>query len=273
MANTQNIFVGTSGYVFPDWAGTFYPRGLERDLWLRYYIEFFSALELNTTFYAIPSLDDMERMASRLPENYHLHIKIPQTLTHHKELTQSEVEHQLKNLSGAVVPLQEKGVVKGFLAQFPISFKNDYSNTEFLKRLLAVLPKPVFIEFRNAQWLDAKVEKLLNDNNAGWVIPDAPNLQNLTQSKPVMTGDTGYIRLHGRNAKDWYSKAKDKDRYNYSYPDDELDEIMNIAKALIHKGGKKVYVYFNNCYHGQAAANARMFAEMMGLISKQPVLI
>ena len=263
----KDIFVGTSGYYFNDWAKNFYPRGLKRDLWLRYYTNFFNSLELNTTFYAIPDVRRMEEMAKKLPEEFNLHIKLPGTITHRRDVSTTEICSIMKNFSDAISPLVGKGIVAGYLAQFPVSFKLNDENLSSLLHIIKISPEPLFVEFRNKNWLDEKIIDIFRENNVGWVIPDAPQIHNLMPDEIIATSDVGYIRLHGRNEKNWYSK--EEDRYDYFYSDEELEEIFKISEQLFHRGVKKVFVYFNNCHRGQAAINAKKFAELIGILPEE----
>ncbi len=268
---TAGLFIGTSGYVFPDWSKSFYPKGLDRSLYLRYYLQYFNALELNTTFYAIPPMQRMAQMADKLPSNFKLHIKLPRMITHRRDISPSEIVKIIRNFSDSISPLIEKGIVKGYLAQFPVSFRFNDENYILLLRLIESAPKPLFVEFRSADWRKERVQKIFTENKIGWVVPDAPRLERLMPNDALSTSDTGYIRLHGRNSENWY--AKDKDRYDYSYSNDELDEIFGIAKKIFHRGAKKVFVYFNNCHRGQAAINAKKFAELIGILPTEKKLL
>lgn len=137
--------------------------------------------------------------------------------------------------------------------------------------MIESVPEPLFVEFRNADWRKERVQKILSENSVGWVVPDAPRIEKLMPNDALATSDTGYIRLHGRNENNWY--AKDKDRYDYSYSDDELHEIFDIAKEIFKRGAKKVFVYFNNCHRGKAAINAKKFAELTGILPKERKLL
>ncbi len=267
----DKIFVGTSGYVFPDWAGTFYPRGLRRELWLRYYIEHFKSLELNTTFYAIPEAKRMADMARKFPDDFNLHIKLPQKITHERGIDIDVVKAVIDRFISSVKPFAEKGILRGYLAQFPFSFRPTRENERFFLAAASLCPRPLFVEFRNKQWLSEATMRRLADEGIGWVVPDVPDVEGLMPNTPILTTGVGYIRLHGRNKVDWYSS--ERDRYNYAYSDDELSDIFNLARSLIEKGAKKVFVYFNNCHFGRAAVNAKKFAQMLGLLPPEQRLL
>ncbi len=268
----HRILVGTSGYVFPDWRGSFYPKGLPQEHWIRYYTSIFNALELNTTFYAIPPRKRMEALAQKLPEGFHLIIKLPRDITH-AQPSRSSLRECFSKLADATEPLQSAGVVDGYLAQFPVSFRAEEGNIDYVSAVAEACDGRVFFEFRNAGWLleleraGSRLERVLRAHGAGWVVPDAPRLPELMPPKPIVTGDAGYIRLHGRNAANWYDE--EKDRYDYLYTSAELTWISELAKELFARGAKKVFVFFNNCHRGKAGLNAKAFAQMIGLVKPE----
>ena len=248
--------------MFPDWARTFYPAGLPRDFWLRYYSSIFNTLELNTTFYAIPSRKQIERMVARLPKDFEMLVKIPQTVTH-RHLPENEMKSELQKLGENLAPADERGIIGGYLAQFPESFKPSGHNREILMNIIEFIRGQKFFEFRNALWQSDNTLKTLRENNVGWVVPDVPKIERLTQPQPIITCPYGYVRLHGKNEQNWYSN--DKDRYDYLYSDDELTIIEELVKELSARDSKKIFIFFNNCHMGKAARNAIKFCEMLGL--------
>ncbi len=258
----KKVRVGTSGFSFPDWAKTFYPAGLPRDLWLRYYSSIFNSLELNTTFYAIPERERIERMVVRLPENFEMLVKIPQNITH-RHLSRREMKSELSKLDESLTPAFEKGIIVGYIAQFPESFKPSEHNREVLMDIIEFIRGQKFFEFRNILWQTDETLSILRENEIGWVIPDVPKIERLTQSQPIITCPYAYVRLHGRNKQNWYSS--EKDRYDYLYSDDELTQIIELVKELSMRDTEKVFVFFNNCHMGKAARNAIKFCEMLGL--------
>ena len=255
----MGIYIGTSGYFFPDWSKTFYPKGLSQRLWLRYYIMHFPALELNSTFYAIPPQERIEKLVSQLPDDFVLTVKVPRSITH-EEPNKKELSDYISELENAIAPAKDKKVFKGFLAQFPVSFRFSRKNFEKLKAIVEALTRPLFVEFRNSSWKNEETMDFLKENDVGWVIPDVPTLPELTRPEPLVTTEVAYLRLHGRNAKNWYGGG---DRYDYFYSDEELGEIAELVR-LISSWTKDTYVFFNNCHMGQAAINAKKFAKMFG---------
>ena len=153
----MGIYIGTSGYFFPDWSKTFYPKGLSQRLWLRYYVMHFPALELNSTFYAIPPQERIEKLVSQLPDDFVLTVKVPRSITH-EESSKKELSNYILELENAIAPAKDKQVFKGFLAQFPVSFRFSRKNFEKLKAIVEALTRPLFVEFRNSSWRNTRRE-------------------------------------------------------------------------------------------------------------------
>ncbi len=263
------IRVGTSGFSFPDWAKTFY-RGVPRDLWLKYYVSLFNSLELNTTFYAVPPPERIERIVAQLPRNFSLTIKAPRKLTHERS-SPSEFLARVAEFERAIAPARRSPVFEGILFQFPVSFIPGRQNLDHLRRLMESIDGKKFFEFRHSGWMDRKVLEFLQNYNAGWVIPDVPDIDDLTKPEPILTSDDGYIRLHGRNRENWY--ASDRDRYDYLYSNSQIDWIMDLVRTLVDRGAKKVFVFFNNCHAGKAAYNALQMMEKLGLYTPPAALL
>lgn len=259
------IFIGTSGFYFPDWAGRFYPAGLPRNKWLSYYTRYFDALELNATFYRIPKKETAKSLSSILPNNFHLIVKIPQSITH--KFDRNKWEYDISKLQEYCHPLEQKGDLKGFLAQFPGSFHRNFENERTLKEIISQLPKPLFVEFRHISWLSDEIQETLAKHSVGWVIPDVPRINGLMPNTPIVIGEVAYIRFHGRNKDGWYSGQ----RYNYLYSKEEMNWILDLARNLA-KEKSKIYIFFNNCYMAQGVANAIHLAKMLGKISDEPIL-
>jgi uncharacterized protein YecE (DUF72 family) len=270
MKDDKKIIFGTSGYHFPDWKSNFYPIDIPASLWLKYYLGIFNALELNTTFYAIPTPDKLAKIAQSLPKNFDLHVKIPQSITH-ETFEEHKIIADFGRLDIALQNFDRTAVNVGYIAQFPMSFTPSEPTIKRLEIIFDTCPKPLFVEFRNKLWIEEGYDEFLSKHEIGWVIPDAPEISNLAQMKPVVTTDTAYIRLHGRNKKRWFEGGDV--RYDYNYSNNELGEIFNFAKLLFSKGAKKTFLYFNNCHHGQAAINAKKFGELIGALHAELRLI
>lgn len=257
----NEIRVGTSGYSFEDWRGAFYPQHLPRGKMLDHYVKHFRTVEINSTYYRIPHPAVMYNMVKKAPEGFDFIVKVPQTFTH-KRLKMAD---DVPAFREAIKPFEEAGNLSGLLAQFPYSFKYGDAALNHISRCReAVDPHPLFVEFRHDSWVNRQMYDRMRSEGIGYVCVDEPQLNGLLKPDLFSTTDTGYIRLHGRNAEHWWTGGNL--RYDYSYSEEELDEWIKKIRKIRTKVAK-LYVYFNNCHIGQAVDNAKSF---MKLLSREP---
>ena len=257
------VWVGTSGFSFPDWSPAFYPKGLPRSEWLLYYAQYFPALELNSSYYAIPKLETMRGLCERTPPGFRFIVKANKKTTH--EHAHEEVAQHFREI---LQPLVEQGKLSGVLAQFPWSFRNTPANRDYLLELTHRTPDVQwFVEFRHRGWIVPVVGDLMRQHGVGFVSVDEPQLEGMVPPVAKATTPTAYVRFHGRNAQAWWSKSPDagRERYNYLYSPDELQEwARKIAK--LGDTAKDIFVFFNNCHAGQAITNAQMMRELLDAV-------
>lgn len=253
------IRVGTSGYSFADWVGPFYPSGTKRSGMLEHYCRYFSTVEINATYYRIPPPQTMQRMAERTPPHFLFTVKLPGALTHKRHRNPEPVE----GFRRAIGPLMEAGKYAGALAQFPYSFHRTPEAESYLEWLGAALPEtPLFAEFRHASWDGADLEACLHKAGLGFCAVDEPSLSGLFPRRALLVGNTAYVRLHGRNSRDWWSGGSR--RYDYLYDEKELEQWSTLITEMATRAGQ-TFVFFNNCHAGHAVLNARMMEELLGL--------
>ncbi len=252
-----SVRVGTSGYSFGDWRGRFYPQEVGKGKMLDYYVQRFATVEINSTYYGIPHPTVMENIARKAPAGFDFTVKVPQSMTHRR----TDLEQDLKAYQECLLPLSERGVLAGLLAQFPYSFKFGPDSLDYLCICAdALRPHRLFAEFRHDGWVNRTMYERLKAHEIGYVAVDEPHLPHLLNPDCFATTDVGYIRLHGRNAEQWWHGGAL--RYDYRYSPDELAEWKVKIDKLRHKV-KAIYVFFNNCHLGQAAANATEFTAMI----------
>ena len=259
-----DIKIGTSGFSYDDWRGVFYPPEIPSGGMLEFYSQYFQTVEINVTYYTIPGLNTFLRLAEKTPATFEFIVKTHQETTHRRK----ENENSIKNLISNLKPLIESNKFKGFLAQFPYSFKNNEQNRKYLidtKKFIG--DHPLFVEFRNYTWLHSQIPVFLSENNIGYVNVDEPRLRGLLPPQDIISNQTGYIRFHGRNSKDWW-QGKGSARYDYEYNQEELKEwLVNISNIL--KKTYKAYIFFNNHPTGKAVKNAQ---QMMEILKKEMIL-
>jgi uncharacterized protein YecE (DUF72 family) len=180
------IWIGTSGYNYPEWRGTFYPERCAAGAMLPYYAERFGTVEINYTFYRMPNVKTLAGWDAQTPAGFAFALKAPQRITHFARLR--EIDDPLRYFLDTTAALGDKrGPV---LFQLPPNFKKD---TGRLGGLLALLPRGIraAFEFRHASWLDDEVYDRLRAANAALCIADSE-----AASTPlVATADWGYLRL------------------------------------------------------------------------------
>jgi len=228
-------YVGTSGWHYDHWRYRFYPQELAKAKWLKFYASHFTTVELNNSFYRLPSEDVFANWRDSSPANFAFAVKVSRFITHIK---------RLKNIQEAVETFLSRARILGeklgpLLYQLP---PNMHRDDDRLESFLSTLPqgmKHVF-EFRHESWLDDRVFEILHKYNAGLCVFDMPSI-----SCPlVATADFAYIRFHGSTG-----------LYFSCYSDEELagwaKRLADLATKL-----KAVYIYFNNDAEAFAVRNA-----------------
>lgn len=251
----MRYLVGTSGYSFDDWVGTFYPEGTQKKDMLERYVEHFRTVEVNYTYYRMPTIRTMESLVRRTPEGFVFWVKANQETTH--KFNRGVAGEFIENIA----PLRGAGKLAGVLLQFPQSFHRTVANRKYLAGALAdFAPLPLAVEFRHRSWEHPDAAEGLRQRNVTLVVPDVPDLRDLYHSSPAVTTATGYLRLHSRTAAKWY--AGGAERYDYNYNEAELAEFIRQWSQLDEPLGE-IFAFFNNCHHGQAAENAEAFRKLV----------
>ena len=254
----RGIIVGTSGYSFADWVGPFYPPGTRSGEFLPYYARHFGAVEVNTTYYRMPSAALLERMERKTPPGFRFLVKLHQSMTH--ELTRDTAIYS--EFRAALAPLRAADKFDGLLAQFPWGFKRTPAALDHLGALRDLLPgDPLFVEFRHDSWNTPDLAPWLKQRALGYCAVDEPALPGLMPPVTHLTADDAYVRFHGRNEATWWGRSGG-DRYDYNYAESELREWVKKIGDLATQA-RRTYLFFNNCHAGQAARNAKLMQELL----------
>ena len=259
------IRFGPAGWEYPDWAGIVYPRpqprGFDR---LRHLARFFTTVEVNATFYRPFPADAAARWCERVADvpEFRFGAKVWRRLTHERDEPYGAEE--VAQARAALDRLQREGRLGAALLQFPWSFKRDEASEEWLRGLLhALAGLPLVVEVRHASWDSPEVLDELAAVGAGIVNVDQPLFHDSIRPGAKATGTIGYVRVHGRNYKDWFRKSAGRDaRYDYLYTAGELEPWAKRIEELAAEV-PDVYVVTNNHFRGQAAANAAMLESMV----------
>jgi uncharacterized protein YecE (DUF72 family) len=254
----EKFIVGTSGYSFADWVGNFYPAGTKQSQMFECYSRHFQAVELNFTFYAMPSQATIQRLVENSPPDFGFWVKANQQLTHGQDRSATA------GFLDALSPMRETNKLLGVLLQFPQSFHRTIENRAFLADASEDFGEvPLAIEFRHRSWQHPSTVEGLRQRNLTLVVPDVPAIPDLYAPPATLTSRTGYLRLHSRDAAKWY--AGRTERYDYLYSDAELKQLVQAWMELEQKTDR-VYAMFNNCHAGRAAQNAEEFRKILGQI-------
>ncbi|MBE9469751.1 MAG: DUF72 domain-containing protein [Chloroflexi bacterium] len=228
-------YIGCSGWHYDHWRGLYYPEGLSRSKWLQFYAQQFNTVELNNSFYRLPTEKAFVTWHESSPHNFAFAVKVSRFITHMKRL--KKVESAMGGFLSRARLLQHK--LGPLLYQLPPNMKR---NDELLQNFLSLLPpeqQHVF-EFRHQSWIDDAVFNILRQYNCGLCIFDMPGFT----CPLVATTDFAYIRFHGS-----------ANLYVSCYSDEELSQWAG-KTAHLGKNLKAIYIYFNNDAQAFAIKNA-----------------
>lgn len=238
-------YIGTSGWQYDHWKGIFYPDKLPKSKWLEFYATYFSTVEVNNSFYRLPSNEIFIKWRTSTPSGFIFTVKVSRYITHIKRL--KTADESMKKFIEHVDCLQDK--LGPLLYQLPPNMKSD-------KELLADFPSFLLrhydhiFEFRNSSWFTDKIFDLLRCYYAGFCVYDMPGIT----CPLIATNSTGYIRFHGNEA-----------LYSSCYTRNEMIVWARRIEAM-GKELSKVYLYFNNDARGYALSNA---TEIVKMLAKQ----
>ncbi|RMG31873.1 MAG: DUF72 domain-containing protein [Gammaproteobacteria bacterium] len=243
MRPRARIRIGTSGWQYPHWRGVVYPRELPTSAWFDFYARHFDTVEVNNTFYRLPSEAAFRHWHDQAPRGFLYALKLSRTITHLKKLKDAR-ESLDRFLAHARLLGRHRGPL---LVQLPPRWK---PNPGRLDAFLGLLPGGwrVAVEVRDARWLCEAVYAVLRAHDAALVIHD------LVEDHPwVETASWGYLRFHGGPAGD----------YAGEYSEAELAAVAERIRDALGRG-HAMYAYFNNDVGGHAFRNALTLKGMLG---------
>jgi uncharacterized protein YecE (DUF72 family) len=294
-----NVYYGTSSWTDPTLLKSkdFYPPDAKKpEERLRFYSQHYPLVEVDATFYALPSERNAGLWAERTPENFVFNVKAFGLMTQHavavkslpepirdmlpeevaskervygRDLPEDAVNAVWDMFSAALRPLAEAGKLGAILYQFPHWFAASRANVAYLRELAERSPAQPAIEFRGAGWMkEGKQERtldLLRDIGATYVVVDEP--QGFKTSVPPVVAatspDLAMIRFHGHNAENWEKRGiSAAERFRYLYTEDELRKWVGPARELAGEA-KQLHILMNNCYADYGVRNAAQFADLL----------
>jgi uncharacterized protein YecE (DUF72 family) len=272
----RRIRVGTAGWSYKDWEGVVYPPQLRREKHpVEYLAQYLDVIEINTSFYGHirPELGKLWcRKAAAVNPGFLFTAKLNRTFTHSPA---AEVE----STSAATIrpdPQEEKPAREGYdalaaegrlgalLAQFPVSFRNTNENRDYLEGLIRRFRDyPLALEVRHSTWNNQGTLRYLGQMGVAFCNIDQPALGRSLGPTEHVTAAVGYVRLHGRNAEQWFEHENAHDRYNYLYTEAELQGWAARIESIAQRA-EKTFVIANNHFEGKAMVNALQLKHMLG---------
>lgn len=240
--NKHKINIGTSGWHYKHWKGTFYPAGIKEAQQLSHYLSMFSTVEINNSFYRLPKPETFAMWHKATPPGFLFAVKASRFITHMKKLNMNRQD--IKKFFDSVKCMKEKvGVI---LFQLPPKWK---VNAERLNNFISILPRRYryAFEFRETSWYNEEVYAILSKFDCAFCMYEL----GYHMSPHEITASFVYVRLHGPGNK-----------YQGSYSDETLKEWANRCRQW-QKQGKDVFVYFDNDQEGYAAFNALTLKKML----------
>jgi len=286
------IAVGTSSWADPGFVAQWYPPGLPARERLPWYAEHFDAVEVNSTFYAVPAGSTVERWVEQTPAGFTFDVKLHKLLSRHsakldslppdlrdraettargRVVLDAALQDALADaVLEAVQPLVDAGKLASFLLQLSPGFAPRCNELDELAPLLERLaPHPVAIELRRNSWTrETRAEetlKWMEAHGAAWVcvdVPDADHLTIMPRLDAVTNPRLAYLRAHGRNAEGYIRGRSVAERFAWRYSDDELEEISGRVRELASQADS-VRVMFNNNRGSDAPVAAERFKELL----------
>jgi uncharacterized protein YecE (DUF72 family) len=223
-------------------------------------------MELNTSFYAPVSRRNCEQWLERTAFNpdFRFTAKLWKRFTH--ERTAVWTADEVKQTRAGLDALHEAGRLGAVLVQFPWSFRNTEENRDWLDEVVSTFHDwPLVLEVRHLSWNEPDVYAELAERGIGFVNIDQPLFANSIAPSARVTSSVGYVRVHGRNYRDWFRKnAGPMERYDYLYPAKELKPWAERTQEMAsHPRVQDVYVVTNNHVRGKGIANAMMLQTML----------
>ena len=296
MSDTPPRFhVGTASWTDPSLiaSAAFYPPGVKSaEERLRFYAEQFDTVEVDSTYYALPSERNAALWAERTPDDFVFHVKAFSLLTTHAaetrrlptaikellspaELAQARLsrpseavrELSFQMFASALEPLRRVNKLGLMVFQFPPWFTATRGNARYIEDCRRRLPADtIAVEFRHASWLaESRRERTLDflrDLGLTYVVVDEPQVKDAVPPLCAVTAPAAYVRFHGQNQEAWTKKGiSAAERYKYLYSERELALWAERLRNL--KGARAVHTIFNNCYANFGVMNATTMKQML----------
>jgi uncharacterized protein YecE (DUF72 family) len=261
------IRFGPAGWSYTDWAGIVYPKPRPRGFDpLAYLAGYFDTIEVNSTFYRPATAETARSWVERVGANpeFRFTAKLWRRFTHQRR--EAWLASEVGEVRAGLDPILEAGRLGAVLLQFPWSFRRTEENREWLDDLISTFSElPLVLEVRHSSWNVPDLFASLSRRAVGFVNIDQPLFDNSIAPSAHATAPVGYVRVHGRNYRDWFRKgAESHERYDYLYSAEELRPWAERAQEISREPPTEdVYVVTNNHYQGKAVVNALMLRSLV----------
>ena len=274
-AHSPRILVGTAGFSYKDWDGIVYPPGLKKKQHpLQFLAQYFDCCEINTSFYGHIQPKTGKQWCELVEDtnpNFEFTAKLFRSFTHApgaalqstSAATLNPLDEDETKAKEGLDSIAARKKLGALLIQFPISFKNTDENREYLQKLIERFSEyPLVVEIRHATWDNSEVLAGFTQENVAFCNIDQPRLGRSVSATEYATAPLAYVRLHGRNYKEWFQSDNRDDRYNYLYTPQQLEPWKEKIERLVQKA-EKTFAVTNNHYKGKAAVNALELKQML----------
>ena len=266
------ILIGCSGWSYPDWAGPFYPEGMAQGEYLGWYADRFPIVEVDSTFYRVPSKGMVQGWREKTPKGFKFALKVPQAITHHKQLRGCEAE--VDEFVAAILPLGDK--LSAALLQLGYFNRGSFASLDdFLDVLDPFLDHwphervPLAVEVRNPRWVGPKLVEVLKDHNAALTLTEQtwmPRPSAVVKQVDPVTGPFGFVRLLGdRESIEKVTTTWDKIVVDRS---SDLAETAEVIRSMAER--VPVAVFVNNHYAGHSPSTAKDLRALLGQPEPEP---
>ena len=260
------VHLGTCAWSFDDWRDVFYPHAVPRNRWLEFYARHFPAVEMDSSFYHVPSAKTVAHWAEMTPATFRFSPKLPKTLSHEKRLEDPAAEiNMMRHLADELGP--RFGCA---LLQLPPSFQARAQEEKSLRAFLRAWPEeiPLAVEFRHESWNTPAGARLVEDRGVAWVWADNLPLDKQQHAgfgfRPV-TARHLYVRLLGDFRTKYGPDGRETHRYGQLlWPRDMALEHWAV-KLRHHADAEAIYLFANNHYEGMAVETVRRLAAKLGM--------
>jgi len=295
-----SYFVGTCSFTDKGFDGPFYPIGLKPAERISFYAGHFNVVEIDSSYYALPSERNSNLFAQRTPDDFLFHFKAFGLMTKHRVQTKSLgralltrlppghdkpfIEHPSTDLLkltfdmfySALYPLKLAKKLGMILFQFPPYFTKSNANKDYILQCREWMRDyHIAVEFRHKSWVQesevSDTMQFLRSSGLTYVSVDEPQFPNGTTIPPIAEATTNiaYIRFHGRNTVNWFKKGITvAERFDYLYSNQELSEWVPKIKELANQTDQ-VHLMFNNCMNTYPIQNARDITDMLGALPQK----